>query len=363
MVWGCIIFELVGYFRKCYDAVMEKKFDWKNLGFRLTPTKTMFIEKIQNGENWGVGEFVPFGPISISPAAGVLNYGQGLFEGLKAFYRPDGEVVLFRPQENAIRFRRGAERLCIPPVPVEYFIKIVKEIVRRNREYIPPFDAGSLYIRPCLWGTGEILGLGPAPEYCFSVFVSPVGSYFKDGKIEPIKLEVCDTFHRSAALGIGGTKFIGNYAPTLLPITDAKNRGFASCIFLDTVHHTYLEETGVANFFYVKDGKLFTPQLNSSILPGVIRDSVIQLAKEKLNLEVIEIPLPITAVLAADECFCTGTAAVVTPIGSITYQGRETVFGQFSPGPLTQQIYDELVQIQQGLTEDRYAWLVKVDND
>ncbi len=341
---------------------MEIKIDWKNLGFRLTPTKAMFIERIQTGEEWGKGDFVPFGPISISPAAGVLNYGQGIFEGLKALRHLDGKLVLFRPYENAARFARGAQRLCIPPVPIDYFVNIIKELVRQNQEYVPPFGAGTLYIRPCLWGTGEILGLGPAPEYCFSVFVSPVGSYFKSGKIEPIKLEVCETFHRSAAMGVGGTKFIGNYAPTLLPIAEAKNRGFASCIFLDTVHNAYLEETGVANFFCVKDQKIYTPELNSSILPGIIRDSVIRLAREKFNLEVVEMPLPITQVLEADECFCTGTAAVVTPISSIAYQGRETVYGQFAPGPITQQIYDELTQLQQGMIEDPYGWLVNVND-
>lgn len=342
---------------------METKIDWKNLGFSLTPTKTMFIETVRADGEWGRGSFIPFGPINISPAAGVLNYGQGLFEGLKAFRHEDDKIVLFRPVENAARFAKGAQRLCIPPVPVDYFVNIIKELVRQNRDYVPPAKVGSLYIRPCLWGTGEILGLGPAPEYCFSAFVSPVGSYFKSGKIEPIKLEVCNNFHRSASMGVGNIKFIGNYAPTLLPIAEAKSRGFASCIFLDTVHNNYIEETGVANFFCVKDHKLYTPPLSSSILPGIIRDSVIRLAKEKFHLDVVETLLPISTVMKADECFCSGTAAVVTPIGSITYEGRETVFNQFSPGSITQKIYDVLTQIQQGLIADSYGWLINIDDE
>ncbi len=192
---------------------------------------------------------LPYGPLSISPAAGVLNYGQGLFEGLKAFRLADGSAVLFRPQENAVRFARGAERLCIPPVSEQGFVEVMKEIVRRNSDYLPPFGMGSLYLRPCLWGTGEILGMAEAPEYTFVVYASPVGSYFKGGEIIPVKFEVCEAFHRSATRGIGSTKFIGNYAPTLLSTAQAKQRGFAGSIYLDAIHEKYVEEAGVANFF------------------------------------------------------------------------------------------------------------------
>lgn len=340
---------------------MEPNIDWNNLSFRLTPAKTMYVAKTDAAQEWKKGEFVPYGPLSISPAAGVLNYGQGILEGLKACRTRNGDIVLFRPQENAARFESGARRMCIPPISQSHFVEAVIEIVRQNRDYVPPFGLGSLYIRPCAWGSGEILGMAPAPEYCFVIYVSPVGNYFKGGEISPVKFTVCDTFHRSAAKGVGSTKCIGNYAPTLLSTAEAKSRGFAGNIYLDTVHEKYVEEAGVANFFCVKDGKLFTPQLSESILPGIIRASVIQLAREVLHLEVVEMQLPVEAVLQADECFCTGTAAVVTPIGSITYKNQEHIYGQFSSGPITCQLYDVLTKIQQGVIEDRFNWLVKVN--
>jgi len=338
-----------------------QKIDWDNLTFRLTPAKTMYVAKTRADQDWRWGEFVPFGPIPISPAAGVLNYGQGILEGLKAFRNARGGIALFRPQENAIRFSRGAARLCIPPVSVEHFVEVMVELVRHNRDYVPPFGKGSLYLRPCLWGTGEILGMAPAPEYTFAAFGSPVGNYFKGGDIAPVKFEVCDTFHRSAARGIGSTKYIGNYAPTLLPTAQAKERGFAGSIYLDAIHEKYVEEAGVANFFCVKEGKLLTPQLSESILSGVIRASIIQLAREVLNIDVVEMQLPLETALQADECFCSGTATVVTPIGSITFKEQETVFNQFNTGPITRQIYDLLTQFQLGLIEDRFEWLVNVE--
>lgn len=334
--------------------------DWNNLDFRLTHTKTMYVAKTTAGQPWGKGEFVPYGPLSISPAAGVLNYGQGILEGLKAFRMQDGRIALFRPQENAIRFARGAQRLCIPPVAVEQFVEVMQELVRQNQDYVPPCGLGSLYLRPCLWGTGEVLGMAAAPEYSFVTYVSPVGNYFKSGKIVPVKFEVCDTFHRSAMRGIGSTKYIGNYAPTLLPTMQARQRGFAGNLYLDAVHEKYVEEAGVANFFCVKEDKLFTPQLSESILAGVTRASVIQLARDVLHLEVIEMQLPLETVLQADECFCSGTATVVSPIGSITYKGHETVFNQFNCGPRTSQLYTLLTHIQQGVSEDPFDWLVKI---
>lgn len=340
---------------------MEKvNIDWNNLSFRLTPARTMYIAKTNAGCEWERGEFVPYGPISLSPAAGVLNYGQGILEGLKAFRTINGDAVVFRPQENAVRFAHGAERLCIPPVSEERFVEVMIEIVRQNLDYLPPVGLGSLYLRPCLWGTGEILGMAAAPEYTFAVYVSPVGNYFKSGGITPVKFAVCDTFHRSAARGVGSIKYIGNYAPTLLSTIQAKSQGFAGNIYLDAIHEKYVEEAGVANFFCVKDNKLYTPQLTESILAGVTRASVIQLAREELGLEVIETRLAIETVLEADECFCSGTAAVITPIGSITYKNQEVVFGQFGNGVRTRQIYDSLVKIQQGLAPDRFGWLVKV---
>jgi branched-chain amino acid aminotransferase len=342
-------------------SMQTAKIDWANLGFRLNPAKTMYVAKTNADQQWEPGEFVDFGPLSISPAAGVLNYGQGILEGLKAFRTQSGKIALFRPRENAVRFVRGAQRLCMPPIPEQHFVDTLVEIVRRNRDYVPPCEFGSLYVRPCLWGTGEILGVGRAPEYCFVVYVSPVGHYFKNNPMEAVKFEVCDQFHRSAPRGVGSVKYIGNYAPTILLAEQARQRGFAGNLYLDAAHNQYVEEAGVANFFCVKGNQLLTPQLSESILSGVVRASIIQLAQEMLGMEVVETRLSIDTVLEADECFCSGTAAVVTPIGSITYQGREIVFGQANAGPKTRQLYQLLTAIQQGLAEDRFQWLLLVD--
>ncbi len=339
---------------------MQTNIDWNNLSFRLTPTKTMYMARTAS-ELWPQGEYLPYGPIGFWPAAGVLNYGQGILEGLKAYRTKSGQIVLFRPIENAKRFAISAERLSMPPVPIQHFLEVMIEIVRQNREYVPPIGLGSLYIRPCLWGTGAILGMAPAPEYSFVVYTSPVGNYFKAGAIEPVKFQVCEDFHRSAPKGIGSAKFAGNYAPTLSSTIQAKKLGYAGNIYLDAVHEQYVEEAGVANFFCVKDGKLLTPQLSKSILAGVTRASVMQLAREILGLEVLETKLSLETVLTADECFCTGTAAVVTPIGVIAYAGKEYVFQQNKTGSMTQKLYELLVNIQQGAVEDRYDWLVPVD--
>ncbi len=341
---------------------METIVDWHKLTFKLNATKTMFLAKTSEDGQWMEGSFLPFGPISMSPAAVVLNYGQGLIEGLKAHRLWNGQIVLFRPEENAIRFVEGAERLCIPPVSEEYFLEIMHELVRRNEELVPPSGLGSLYIRPCLWGTSPILGIAPATEYIFVVYCSPVGNYFKGGDIMPVKFEVCNSYHRSAPLGVGHTKFIGNYAPTLLPAAQAKEQGFAGNIYLDAVHHQYVEEAGIANVFCVKANRLLTPSLSPSILSGVTRASVIELAHEVLHMEVVEEPLPLHTLLEADECFCTGTAAIVTPIGSLAYQGREKIFQGFNTGPYTQKLYDNLVGIQTGRIADTRDWLVKVQN-
>ncbi|MBS0352274.1 MAG: branched-chain amino acid aminotransferase [Proteobacteria bacterium] len=340
---------------------MEKvNIDWHNLTFKLTPAKTMYVSKTSHDQPWPKGEFVPYGPITISPAAGVLNYGQGIFEGLKAFRNVNDEVVLFRPQENAIRFARSAERICMPPVPEEFFVDVMKQIVRENIEYIPPLSAGSLYLRPCLWGTGEVLGIGMAPEYTFIVYVSPVGNYFKGGAITPVKFMVCEDFHRSAAKGVGNVKFIGNYAPSLKSIYHAKKLGFAGSLYLDAVHEKYVEEAGVANFFCVKNKKIYTPQLSDSILAGVTRASVIQLAREELGLEVIETQLPLETVLESEECFCSGTATVVTPIQAIFHKDKEFNYGPYGDNSITCQIHEMLTKIQHGVIEDKYSWLVKI---
>jgi len=333
--------------------------DWEKFGFNLTPTKTMFMAKAGLDGQWNQQEFLPFGDFQISPAAGVLNYGQGIFEGMKANRTQNGDIVLFRPLANAERFAEGAERLCMPIVPTELFIGAIKKLVQINSEFVPPYKKGSLYIRPCLWGTGAILGISPAPEYTFLVYTSPVGPYYKGGTLTPIRVLICDAYHRSATKGTGNIKYIGNYAGTLPFLQKAKAEGFSGCIYLDAAQSKYIEEVGSANFFCVIDNKILTPKLGS-ILPGITRDSVIRLARELLEIEVIEKDISVDEAKLATECFCVGTAAVVTPIASLSSLGEEVIFNNGNIGTLTQKIYDTLMAIQLGELPDPFGWVEKI---
>lgn len=337
---------------------MSSKIDFDHLSFSITPADTMYLNKCKAGGDWDKGAFLPYGNISISPAAGVLNYGQGLFEGLKALRTRDGRVVLFRPSENGQRLNESARRICMPVFPVDTFVEVVSEIVRRNSDFIPPYGKGSLYIRPCLFGSGPVLGVAPAPEFTFMVYASPVGPYFKTG-VKPIKLEVTTEFHRAAPKGTGGVKYIGNYASGMLPAMQTKAKGFSECIYLDAREDKYIEEVGAANFFCVKGSVLFTPKLGS-ILPGITRKSVIQIARDVMGLQVVEKSVSVEEALDADEAFCSGTAAVVSPIGSITYMGREKVYADFQVGPVTRALYDHLTHIQLCEEADRFGWVVMV---
>ena len=276
--------------------------DWDKMTFSYQKTDRMYVAHCKQGGEWGPGAMQDFGDITISPAAGVLNYGQGLFEGMKAQRAADDSIVLFRPERNAMRMQEGAKRLGIPPVPEEMFLDAVKQAVLENLRWVPPMGKGALYVRPLLMGSGAILGVAPAPEYRFLVYVSPVGPYFKGG-MKPIALKISDEFHRAAPGGSGGVKAIGNYAPGMVPSKMAKEEGYAEIIYLDAVHHRYIEEVGAANFFCVKDGVISTPELTGTILPGVTRASVIEIAASR-GYECREERVDVDDALDADECFC-----------------------------------------------------------
>ena len=338
---------------------MTVTINWDDLSFSLTATRDMFVATCKADGAWNTGEFRPYGNISISPAAGVLNYGQGLFEGLKCQRSQAGTLLLFRPLENGKRLAEGARRLCMPAYPPEQFVEAVKATVRRNADYVPPYGKGSLYIRPCLWGTGAILGVAPAPEYTLLIYVSPVGPYFKTG-VKPGRFVVTRDFHRAAPKGTGGIKSIGNYAGTMYPGKKVKTQGFNECIYLDAREDKYIEEVGAANFFCVKGSTLMTPALGS-ILPGITRQSVMTLAREKLGMDVREMNVSVDEAMSADEAFCTGTAAVISPIGSLALGERETVFQKGEVGPVTRKVYDLLTRIQLGEEKDEWGWVQSVD--
>jgi branched-chain amino acid aminotransferase len=311
----------------------------------------MYVSETPLGTPFAKGQVKPYGPIAMEPAATVLNYGQGLFEGMKVTRSSSGKPQLFRPTMNAARARAGCARLLMPEVSEEVFMDGVTKTVRANEAWIPPHGLGALYLRPIVIGTGAGLGVATSSWFQFIVYASPVGQYFKSANAGGISLEVSSTFHRAAPKGVGNTKSISNYAPAFQAQLLAKKNGFADALFLDTTD-TNVEEAGAANFFVVdKKGVIRTPSLGS-ILPGVTRDAVITLAKE-LGFAVHEAPLAITEVMEAKEAWCTGTAAVITPVGSVTYKGKRK---DFEPPTVSKKIYDRFQSILTG--EKAHPWLV-----
>ncbi|KAL0395852.1 UNVERIFIED_CONTAM: Branched-chain amino acid aminotransferase 2, chloroplastic [Sesamum calycinum] len=269
--------------------------DWDNLGFKLMTTDYMYIMKCS----------------------------KGLFEGLKAYKKHDGNILLFRPEENAKRLRTGAKRMCMSSPTVEQFLEAVKVTVLANQRWMPPPGKGALYIRPLLIGSGAVLGIAPAPECTFLMYASPVGNYFKGG-LGAINLIVETETHRATPGGIGGVKTIGNYAAVLNAQIAAKAKGFSDVLYLDSIHNTYLEEVSSSNIFLVKGNLISTPTINGTILPGITRKSILDLARS-LGFQVEERLIRVDELVDADEVFCTGTAVVVSPVGSITYLNKRDV--------------------------------------
>ncbi|KAF6136733.1 hypothetical protein GIB67_020055 [Kingdonia uniflora] len=332
--------------------------NWDEIGFGLMPTDYMYVMKCSQDEKFSCGELNRYGNIELSPSSGVLNYGQGLFEGMKAYRKVDGGLLLFRPEENAQRLKFGAERMCMPSPSTEQFINAVKQTVVANKRWVPPPGKGSLYIRPLLIGTGAILGLAPAPNYTFLIYASPVGNYFKEG-LAPLNLVIEDEFHRAIPGGTGGIKTIANYAPVLKAQTRAKSNGFSDVLYLDSVKKKYLEEVSSCNVFVVKGNVISTPSTEGTILSGITRKSIIDLARN-YGYQVEERPIPVTELTHADEVFCTGTAVIVAPVGSITYQGKRFEY-KTGLGAVSQKLYSTLTAIQTGLIKDKMGWTVEID--
>jgi branched-chain amino acid aminotransferase len=319
----------------------------------------MYKASCRIGEEWKLGGLIPYGTIELSPAAGVLNYGQGCFEGTKAYRTVKDRVVLFRPEMNAKRMALSTKRLCIPEMNQEFFLNAVEETLKDNIDYVPPYGKGSLYIRPIVWGTSPALGVKPVEVYTFMVFVSPVGPYFK-GDIQPLNLKVSNKYHRAAPKGIGNAKAIGNYSASLLPLIEAKNSGFDEVIYLNAKDEKFVEEVGSANLFVLTGNTIKTPKLDGSILPGITRDSVITLAKDTIGLEVLETNVTLTELYDADEVFCTGTAVVVTPVGSITGLDGKHKIADGKMGQLTSKLRQLLTGIQRGDISDEFGWLYPI---
>ncbi len=341
--------------------VNPKDIDFYSLGFNFVETKSMFVSDFKDGK-WDKGKLVPFGKIEISPAACVLNYGQGIFEGMKALRAKSGEITLFKPNENAKRFNQSAKRMLMPEYDIDKFIEVIKNVVKANENYIPPYDSGgALYIRPMLFGNGPMLGVASAKEFKLIIFTAPVGPYFPEG-FKGIDLEISKKYTRAAPGGTGSTKTICNYAGTMLPAKEAKSRGFAQILYLDAVNLEFIEEVGAANFFGLINGKLATPRKTGTILEGITRESILELALKKLGIEVEERDISYKELFdeSCTEAFCSGTAAVITPIASVSLEGKEKIFNNKAPGEITTKLYEILTGIQRLEIEDEFGWIVKV---
>ncbi|WP_233119037.1 branched-chain amino acid aminotransferase [Aggregatibacter actinomycetemcomitans] len=339
---------------------MSDLLDWKNLGFSYIKTDYRFIARWKEGK-WDNGELSTDSTLHIHEGSTALHYGQQCFEGLKAYRCKDGSINLFRPDQNAKRMQNTCDRLLMPQVPTELFIRACKEVVKANERWVAPYGTGAtLYLRPFVIGVGENIGVRPAPEYIFCVFCCPVGAYFKGG-MKPSNFLVTD-YDRAAPHGTGGVKVGGNYAASLLPHELAAERKFADAIYLDPKTHTKIEEVGAANFFGItRDNKFITP-LSPSILPSITKYSLLYLAKERLGMETIEGDVYINELGQFTEAGACGTAAVISPIGGIQYGDDFHVFySETEVGPVTKRLYDELTGIQFGDVEAPEGWIVKVN--
>lgn len=341
---------------------MEKKnLDWSSLGFGYIQTDKRYVSNYKNG-SWDEGTLTSDATITISECAGVLQYAQTVFEGMKAYTTEQGHIVVFRPDLNAERMVNSAKRLEMPPFPQDRFVDAVRQVVKANEGYVPPYGSGAtLYLRPYMFGSDAVIGVKPANEYQFRVFCTPVGPYFKGGA-KPITIRVSD-YDRAAPNGTGHIKAGLNYAMSLHAIVEAHEQGYAENMYLDSATRTKVEETGGANFLFVtKDGKVVTPK-SSTILPSITRRSLVYVAKEYLGLEVEERPVYFDEVKDFAECGLCGTAAVISPVGKIVDHGKEICMpsGMEEMGPITKKLYETLTGIQMGRIEAPKGWIEVIE--
>ena len=339
----------------------KKNIDWANLGFGYVQTDKRFVANYKDGA-WDEGTLTEDPNVVLNECAGVLQYAQTVFEGMKAYRTEDGRVVCFRPDLNASRMADSARRLEMPPFPEDRFVQAIVDTVKANIDYVPPYGSGAtLYIRPYMFGSNPVIGVKPADEYQFRIPTTPVGPYFKGGA-KPITIKVSD-FDRAAPHGTGHIKAGLNYAMSLHAIVTAHKEGFDENMYLDAATRTKVEETGGANFIFVtKDGKVVTPKSNS-ILPSITRRSLMVVAKDILGLEAEEREVYFDEVKDFAECGLCGTAAVISPVGKINDHGKEICFpsGMEKMGPVIQKLYDTLTGIQMGRIEGPEGWLKVIE--
>ncbi|SPD76232.1 Branched-chain-amino-acid aminotransferase 2 [uncultured Desulfobacterium sp.] len=347
------------------DQLKPKPADESNLGFGDIFTDHMFLMNYESAKGWFNPRVEPYSKISIEPAAMAIHYGQEIFEGLKAYHGDNGGISLFRPRDNYDRFNRSARRMCMPEVDIDLAITGTAELILLDREWIPKSPGTSLYIRPTMIATEPHLGVRPAKEYLFFVIIGPVGAYYKEG-LNPVKIYVEDFYVRAARGGTGEAKTAGNYAASLFAAEEAKAKGFTQVLWLDAAEHKYVEEVGTMNMFFVIDDTVITSPLGGSVLAGITRDSAIQLVRD-WGMKFEERALSIDEVISAaqdgrlKEAFGTGTAAVISPVGQITYKGKDHIVAGGKMGEISQRLYDEITAIQYGKKKDPHGWVIHID--
>ncbi len=341
-----------------------QKPDAATLGFGKIFTDHMFIMDYSKEEGWHNARIVPFGPLPLHPASTVLHYGSEIFEGLKAYRRPDGGVQLFRPIENIRRLNTSAERLCLPQIPEELAMQVLTEFVKHESDWTPSAEGTSLYIRPYLFGNDESLGVHAVHNAMFVIICSPVGSYYKEG-INPVKIMIEDEDVRAVRGGTGYAKCGGNYAASNRAGEKAEKSGYSQVLWLDGVERKYIEEVGAMNVMFKISGEIVTPMLSGSILPGITRKSCIEVLKDK-GYKVTERLISIDELETAlengtlEEAWGCGTAAVISPIGELNYKGQKFVINNGEIGAVAKELYDTLTGIQWGKVEDKYDWTYKL---
>ena len=342
----------------------EKPADQSKLGFGRIFTDHMYVMDYHEGQGWHDPKIIPYQPISLEPSAMVFHYAQEMFEGLKAYHTPDGRVLLFRPDRNIQRAENSCKRLCIPPVPQEDFLNALKTLVSVEKDWIPTAPGTSLYIRPFIIATDESLGVHPSHSYKFIIILSPSGAYYASG-LNPVKIWIEDDYVRAVRGGIGEAKAGGNYAASLKAQVKGEAGGYAQVLWLDGVERKYIEEVGSMNIFFKIAGKVVTPQLNGSILPGVTRATCLDLCRS-WGMEVEERRVSVEELVAAardgslEECWGSGTAAVISPVGTLRYENDVMEISGGSIGPVSQRLYDTVTGIQTGKLEDAHGWTVEV---
>ncbi|WP_047151129.1 branched-chain amino acid aminotransferase [Aneurinibacillus tyrosinisolvens] len=343
----------------------KEKPNQDHLEFGHNFTDHMFLMDYTEGKGWHDARILPYAPLSLDPSTMVLHYGQAVFEGLKAYRTEEDKILLFRPNKNMERLNLSNERLSIPPIDGEFIIQAIKELVHIDKDWIPTKEGTSLYIRPFIIATDATLGVHPSHSYLFLVILSPVGAYYPEG-IKPVKINVESGYVRAVRGGTGFAKTAGNYASSLKAQEDAEKNGYSQVLWLDGIEQKYIEEVGSMNVFFKINGEVVTPALNGSILNGITRDSIIHLLKE-WDIPVIERKVSVEELYGAhvngalEEAFGTGTAAVISPIGELSWMDKKMTINNGEIGELSQKLYDTITGIQNGKIEDKFGWTVEVE--